>query len=100
MRNFERLGETASQRIRKKQTNWAVTVRLVKFDAEVRRADGKPYPPNRYAVDFGVLCVLVTDPKLTSSGFARFRDTLDSCMKELKATGNLKRNKPSQSPLM
>jgi len=67
---------------------------LVKFVAEVRRSDGKPYPPNRlYQICCGLGRALrVADRSeidiLNSPGFAMFHDTLDSCMKKLKATGN------------
>ena len=65
-----------------------LTFWLVKFVAEVRHSDGKPYPQTasiRYAVDLGMLCMLLTDIDIFNSlGFAIFHDTLDSCMKELK----------------
>ena len=67
---------------------------LVKFVAEVRRADGKPYPPNSvYQICCGLGRALRAADQtevdiFKSQCFARFRDTLDSCMKELKATGN------------
>jgi len=67
---------------------------LVKFVAEVRCSDGKPYPPNSlYQICCGLGHALhVADRSeidiFNSPGFAMFCDTLDSCMKELKATGN------------
>jgi len=78
---------------------------LIKFVAEVRRADGKSYPPNSvYLICCGhgyALCA--TDQTkidiFKSPGFARLHDTLDSCMKELKLA-ILKWSKPSQSPVM
>ena len=45
----------------------------------------------RYAVDSGVLCVLLDRSEIdsfNSPGFAMFRDTLDSCIKKLKAISN------------
>jgi len=72
----------------------AVGFWLVKFVAEVRCADGKPYPPNSvYQICCGLgRAVCAADQTevdiFKSPGFARFRDTLDCCMKELKATGN------------
>ena len=65
---------------------------LVKFVAEVRRSDGKPYPPNSlYQICCGLGRALrVADRSdidiFNSPGFAIF------CDKELKATGNFEVN--------
>ena len=71
-----------------------MTFWLPRFIAEVRKTDGKPYPPNSlYQICCGLHRCLreANRPDIdifNSSKFAQFRDTLDSCMKELKATGN------------
>jgi len=79
---------------------------LIKLVAEVRRADGKSYPPNSvYLICCGHgYAQCATDRTkidiFKSPGFARLHDTLDSIMKELKVTGNFEVSKPSQSPVM
>lgn len=67
---------------------------ISKFVVEVKRKDGTPYPPNslyqiccglgRGLVDIGRSDVDI----FNAPEFALFRDTLDSCMKQLKASGN------------
>ena len=113
MRNLRRLGkmESLSRRRHKKVieesetkhpllTNFVAMSEdglkfwLVKFVAEVRRNDGKPYPPNSlYQICCGLghcsaCCWQIRNHIFNSPGFAMFHATLDSCMKELKATGN------------
>ena len=67
---------------------------LPKFVAEVRKVSSQPYPPNSlYQICCGLHRSLrvanTTDIDMFNSPkFAQFRDTLDSCMKQLKATGN------------
>ena len=67
---------------------------LVKFVVEVRHSDGKPYSQNSlYQICCGLGRALrVTDrseiDSFNSPGFAMFRDTLDSCIKKLKAISN------------
>ena len=67
---------------------------LAKFVTEVRRTDGKPYPPNSvYQICCGLGRALRAADRseidiFNSANFAMFRDTLDSCMKRLKTTGD------------
>ena len=65
---------------------------MSKFVAEARKVDGKPYPASTlYQLVCGLARSLRTnDPDIqlfSDSTFAPFRDTLDSRMKELKASG-------------
>ena len=66
---------------------------LPKFVAEVHKVNGQPYPPNSlYQICCGLHQSLrgVNRPEVdifNSYKFLRFRETLDSCMKELKSTG-------------
>ena len=65
---------------------------MSKFVAEARKVDGKPYPTSTlYQLVCGLARSLRTnDPDIqvfSDSTFTPFRDTLDSRMKELKASG-------------
>ena len=67
---------------------------LPKFITEVRRSDGNSYPPNSvYQICCGLSRALRSANRseidiFNSPKFSQFRDTLDSCMKTLKASGN------------
>ena len=66
---------------------------LVKFVAEAKRKDGNYYPPNTmYQIPCGLGQALrnagCTDLDIFDGAeFAKFRDTLDACMKQPQATG-------------
>ena len=67
---------------------------LPKFIAEVRKRDGGLYPPNSVIqICCGLSRALKSANKMdidifNSSNFHQFRETLDACMKDLKASGN------------
>lgn len=75
---------------------WVLIPWLPKFIVEARRRDGAYYPPETlYSICTGLNRVLgcvdradVNDPR-----FVSFKETLDSQVKQLKATGHYKRNK-------
>ena len=64
------------------------------FIAEAKHKDGTPYPPNSLyhiccGLGHGLNAAGCTDDDIfDASYFALFRDTLDSCMIQLKASGN------------
>ena len=67
---------------------------LPKFIAEVRKGDGGLYPPNGvYQICCGLSRALKSANRMdidifNSPNFNQFRETLDACMKDLKASGN------------
>jgi hypothetical protein len=71
----------------------AISFWLAKFVVEVRRSDGQPYlPDSLYQICCGLGRFLRSSNRpdvdiFNSPQFSLFRDTLELCMKELKATG-------------
>ena len=67
---------------------------ISKFVAEAKQKDGTPYPPNSLyqiccGLGRGLNSIGRADVDIFNAPeFAVFRDTLDSCMKQLKASGN------------
>ena len=67
---------------------------LPKFVVEVRKSDGDLYPPNSvYQICCGLSRALKSANRINinifnSPKFHQFRETLDACMKDLKASGN------------
>ena len=67
---------------------------IIKFVVEAKRKDGTPYPPNSlYQICCGLGRALNGGGRadvdmFNAPEFAVFHDTLDSCMKQLRASGN------------
>ena len=72
---------------------------ITKFVVEAKCKDGTPYPPNSlYQICRGLGRALngggcADVDMFNAPEFAVFRDTLDSCMKQLRASGNYKTKK-------
>ena len=73
---------------------------LPKFITDVRGSDRNSHPPNSaYEICGGLSWALRSVNRseidiFNSPKFSQFRDTLDSCMKTLKASGNFQVRKP------
>lgn len=72
---------------------------ISKFVVEAKRKDGSSYPPNSlYQICCGLGRALKTSGRtdvdiFNAAEFAPFRDTLDTCMKQLKASGSCETKK-------